>query len=90
MSEEKTAIEQKLFEWDSWAEIEEGDWQFHDCTLKAKIGNHEIGDRIDCIIVRASKSTLKIMHGYDKAREAWKVLEEYELSYSVGKIIDKK
>lgn len=88
MNEEHEVMVQDIFTWGTIDKVCEGIVQFYNCTLKVKIGKHEIGDNVDMISVIGSR--IQVAHNYDKVKREWGLLEEYELSYSVGKIIDKK
>jgi hypothetical protein len=44
-------MEKRLFNWESWDDIDILDFQYHNCTLNIPIGPYAAGSRIDVIFL---------------------------------------
>ena len=51
-------LEFQLFDWDEWEEVDVGDLLYYPVTLKVKIGQFDIGEKLDNALLRMSDSKL--------------------------------
>jgi hypothetical protein len=77
----KKSIEQQIFTWKEWNDIECGHLHFTDVTLLVPVGDHPKGARFDAASVNMQDSTLTFYNNIGD------VFSQYELVLSVGKKI---
>ena len=70
-------LESKLFSWKDWEKDGQFATYFYDCHLKAPIGGHKVGEKINVIYIDLELATISL-------GPVGSELEIYELSYSVG------
>lgn len=56
-------MEQELFSWENWADIDAFVYQFYDCVLQTKIGDFEVGTKIPIITLNYATGELDLLNG---------------------------
>jgi hypothetical protein len=79
-------LEQQLFSWEGWDELETAVLQFSNCTLKVDVGEHLVGSKFDFIVfdMQSSKLALYMTTNNEDAENNLDEVGVYELKISVG------
>lgn len=70
-------MENQLFEWKGWDEIDTMAFYFYDCTLKKQVGKFKAGNHFDSIAMMYDKAIIQLERGGE-------VVGTYELVLRVG------
>lgn len=81
---DRTSLENQLFHWKEWDDVDVAAFQFYDITLKVPVGEFPVGHKFSTAFIDAEKSIIAFV---DDAEENEYV---YELSYSIGKPLSKE